>query len=40
MEPNVTTTRPIHVLFVEDEFRIREGAAQSLSEQGFAVQTF
>jgi DNA-binding response OmpR family regulator len=30
---------PIHVLVVEDEFLISEWVAQSLSEQGFAVQT-
>jgi CheY-like chemotaxis protein len=39
MEPNVAQTVPIHVLFVEDEFLISEWVAQSLSEQGFAVQT-
>ena len=32
-------TEPIHVLVVEDEFLISEWVAQSLSEQGFAVQT-
>jgi DNA-binding response OmpR family regulator len=31
--------RPIHVLVVEDEFLISEWVAQSLSDQGFAVQT-
>jgi CheY-like chemotaxis protein len=30
---------PIHVLVVEDEFLISEWVAQSLSEQGFVVQT-
>ena len=39
MEPNAAQTVPIHVLFVEDEFLISEWVAQSLSEQGFAVQT-
>jgi CheY-like chemotaxis protein len=39
MEPNAATTGPIHVLFVEDEFLISELVSQSLSEQGFAVQT-
>jgi DNA-binding response OmpR family regulator len=38
MEPNVRTTEPIHVLLVEDEILINEWVAQSLSEQGFAVQ--
>ncbi len=38
MEPNARGTEPIHVLFVEDEFLISEWVAQSLSEQGFAVQ--
>lgn len=31
--------KAIHVLFVEDEFLIAEWVAQSLSEQGFDVQT-
>jgi CheY-like chemotaxis protein len=39
MEPFVTQSEPIHVLFVEDEFLISEWVAQSLSEQGFDVQT-
>jgi DNA-binding response OmpR family regulator len=39
MEQNLTQTEPIHVLFVEDEVLISEFVAQSLSEQGFAVQT-
>jgi DNA-binding response OmpR family regulator len=39
MEPNVTRTKPIHVLLVEDEFFISEWVSQALSEQGFAVQT-
>jgi CheY-like chemotaxis protein len=39
MEPNAETTGLIHVLVVEDEFLISEWVAQSLSEQGFAVQT-
>jgi len=42
MERNLDTTggvEPIHVLVVEDEFLIGEWVAQSLSEQGFEVQT-
>src|SRR5271155_611865 len=39
MEPSVRQTEPIHVLFVEDEYLISEWVAQSLSEQGFTVQT-
>jgi len=39
MEPTAGRAQPIHVLFVEDEFLISEWVAQSLSEQGFAVQT-
>ncbi|MFZ3357788.1 MAG: response regulator [Xanthobacteraceae bacterium] len=39
MEPNITETEPIHVLFVEDEFLISEWVSQSLAEQGFDVQT-
>src|SRR5271163_3150846 len=41
MEPksNTVRTEPIHVLVVEDEFLISEWVSQSLSEQGFAVQT-
>ncbi|HEY3795285.1 MAG TPA: response regulator [Bradyrhizobium sp.] len=39
MEPNIGGSPPIHVLLVEDEFLISEWVAQSLSEQGFAVQT-
>jgi CheY-like chemotaxis protein len=31
--------KPIHVLLVEDEFLISEWISQSLSEQGFEVQT-
>ena len=38
MEPN-GTERKIHVLLVEDELLISEWVAQSLAEQGFAVQT-
>ena len=30
---------PVRVLFVEDEFFIREWIAQSLAEQGFAVES-
>jgi len=36
---NATDAEPIRVLFVEDEFFIREWIAQSLSEQGFAVDS-
>ena len=39
MEPNVKATEPIHVLLVEDEILVNEWVTQSLSEQGFAVQT-
>jgi DNA-binding NtrC family response regulator len=39
MEPSVTDDKLIHVLLVEDEYLISEWVAQSLSEQGFAVQT-
>ena len=38
-KPNTVGTEPIHVLVVEDEFLISEWVSQSLSEQGFAVQT-
>ena len=36
---NITDAERIRVLFVEDEFFIREWIAQSLSEQGFAVDS-
>lgn len=39
MEPDITGHKQIHVLLVEDEIMISEWVAQSLSEQGFAVQT-
>jgi DNA-binding response OmpR family regulator len=39
MEPNIRQSEPIHVLLVEDELMICEWVAESLSEQGFAVQT-
>jgi CheY-like chemotaxis protein len=39
MEPLTNASAPIHVLFVEDEFLISEWVSQSLSEQGFDVQT-
>jgi CheY-like chemotaxis protein len=39
VEPIVSRTEPIHVLVVEDEFLISEWVSQSLSEQGFEVQT-
>jgi CheY-like chemotaxis protein len=39
MEQSVRKIEPIHVLFVEDEFLISEWVSQSLSDQGFAVQT-
>jgi CheY-like chemotaxis protein len=38
MDPDRKTPKPIRVLFVEDEFLIREWIAQALAEQGFAVQ--
>lgn len=42
MEQNLAAhgeSEAIHILLVEDEFLISEWVAQSLSEQGFAVQT-
>jgi CheY-like chemotaxis protein len=36
---NTTHRQRIRVLFVEDEFLIREWIAQSLAEQGFAVDS-
>ncbi len=36
---NATRAERIRVLFVEDEFLIREWIAQALSEQGFAVDS-
>ena len=39
MEPNNKTTEPIHVLLVEDEILVNEWVTQSLTEQGFAVQS-
>jgi DNA-binding response OmpR family regulator len=39
MEQRPTEPKQIHVLLVEDELLISEWVAQSLSEQGFAVQT-
>jgi CheY-like chemotaxis protein len=39
MEPSARVSESIHVLFVEDEFLISEWVSQSLSEQGFDVQT-
>ena len=39
MEPGIRENEPIHVLLVEDELLISEWVAQSLSEQGFVVQT-
>src|SRR5262249_11671971 len=38
-DANTTDAARIRVLFVEDEFFIREWIAQSLSEQGFAVDS-
>jgi CheY-like chemotaxis protein len=38
-ERNISQNEPIHVLVVEDEFLISEWVSQSLSEQGFDVQT-
>jgi DNA-binding response OmpR family regulator len=39
VEPNHKATESIHVLLVEDEILINEWVTQSLSEQGFAVQS-
>jgi two-component system, response regulator PdtaR len=39
VEPNQKTTEPIRVLLVEDEILVNEWVTQSLSEQGFAVQS-
>jgi two-component system, response regulator PdtaR len=39
MRVNTTDAEPIRVLFVEDEFFIREWIAESLLEQGFAVDS-
>jgi CheY-like chemotaxis protein len=36
---NTADAEPVRVLFVEDEFFIREWIAQSLLEQGFAVES-
>ncbi len=36
---NTAHAEPVRVLFVEDEFFIREWIAQSLAEQGFAVES-
>lgn len=38
MDLSSKTPEPIQVLFVEDEFLIREWVAQALTEQGFAVK--
>jgi DNA-binding response OmpR family regulator len=38
MDARTRSAEPIRVLFVEDEFLIGEWIAQSLSEQGFAVE--
>jgi CheY-like chemotaxis protein len=39
MEPTIRVSVPIHVLLVEDEVLISEWVSQSLSEQGFDVQS-
>jgi CheY-like chemotaxis protein len=39
MEPTGRASEPIRILVVEDEFLIAEWVAESLSEQGFAVET-
>jgi CheY-like chemotaxis protein len=39
MQAALRRTEPIHILLVEDEVLISEWMAESLSEQGFAVQT-
>jgi CheY-like chemotaxis protein len=38
-DANTADAEPVRVLFVEDEFFIREWVAQSLSDQGFAVES-
>ena len=38
MDAKIRSAEPIRVLFVEDEFLIGEWIAQSLLEQGFAVE--
>jgi CheY-like chemotaxis protein len=38
MDLSSKTPEPIQVLFVEDEFLIREWVAQALTDQGFAVK--
>jgi len=38
MDAKIRSAEPIRVLFVEDEYLIGEWIAQSLSEQGFAVE--
>ena len=38
MDARTRSAEPIRVLFVEDEFLIGEWIAQSLAEQGFAVE--
>lgn len=38
MDSSSKAPEPIQVLFVEDEFLIREWVAQALTEQGFAVK--
>lgn len=39
MKPIITSTPPIRILLVEDEFLISAWVEQSLSEQGFRVRT-
>lgn len=39
MEPNFRIGDPIRILVVEDEVLIAEWVAESLSDQGFAVET-
>jgi DNA-binding response OmpR family regulator len=39
VELNHKATEPIHVLLVENEILVNEWVTQSLSEQGFAVQS-
>jgi len=39
METRTQASAPIHVLMVEDETLISDWMAESLSQQGFAVQT-
>jgi CheY-like chemotaxis protein len=39
MIPHINDSGPVRILVVEDEFLIAEWVAESLSDQGFAVET-